>query len=72
MPLIRIDMFPGRTLEQKRELAEVLTREVSRIADCRPETINFIFTDVSRENWGLNGFLFCDEYEYENQPNNTS
>ncbi len=72
MPLIRIDMFPGRTLEQKRELAEVLTREVSRIADCRPEMINFIFTDVSRENWGRNGFLFCDEYEYENQPNNTS
>jgi 4-oxalocrotonate tautomerase len=65
-------MFPGRTLEQKRELAEVLTREVSRIADCRPETINFIFTDVSRENWGRNGFLFCDEYEYENQPNNKS
>ncbi len=68
MPFIRIDMFPGRTLEQKRELAEVLTREVSRIANCKPETINFIFTEVSRENWGRNGHLFCDAYEYENDP----
>ena len=28
MPFIRVDWFPGRTLEQKRELAEVLTREL--------------------------------------------
>lgn len=72
MPFIRIDMFPGRTLEQKREMAKVLTREISRIAKCKPETINFIFTDVSRENWGRNGFLFCDEYEYENDPKTDS
>jgi len=72
MPFIRIDMFPGRTLEQKREMAEVLTREISRIAKCKPETINFIFTDVSRENWGRNGFLFCDEYEYENDSETDS
>ncbi|MCA1454127.1 tautomerase family protein [Bradyrhizobium sp. BRP22] len=69
MPFIRIDWFPGRTIEQKRELAEVLTREFARIAKCRPETINFIFTEVSREDWGRNGNLFCDAYEYENDPN---
>ncbi|CAN7167318.1 tautomerase family protein [Rhizobium sp. LjRoot30] len=68
MPFIRVDWFPGRTLEQKRELAEVLTREFARIAKCKPETINFIFTDVSREDWGRNGKLFCDAYEYENEP----
>jgi len=68
MPFIRVDWFPGRTLEQKRELAEVLTREFARIAQCKPETINFIFTDVSREDWGRNGKLFCDAYEYENDP----
>ncbi len=68
MPFIRIDMFQGRTLEQKREIAEVLTREISRIAKCKPETINYIFTDVDRESWGRNGTLFCDHYEYENDP----
>ena len=49
MPFIRIDWFPRRTLEQKRELAEVLTREFARIAKCKPETINFIFTEVGRK-----------------------
>jgi 4-oxalocrotonate tautomerase len=68
MPFIRVDWFPGRTLEQKRELAKVLTREFARIAKCQPETINFIFPDVSREDWGRNGKLFCDAYEYENDP----
>ncbi len=65
MPFIRVDWFPGRTLEQKRELAEVLTREFARIAKCKPETISFIFTNVDRENWGRNGKLFADEYEFD-------
>jgi 4-oxalocrotonate tautomerase len=66
VPFVRIDWFPGRTLDQKREVMEVLTRELSRIARCRPETINVIFTEVEREDWGRNGKLFCDAYEYEN------
>ena len=65
MPFVRIDWFPGRTLAQKREVIEVLTRELSRIAKCRPETVNVIFTDVAREDWGRAGKLFADEYEYE-------
>ena len=66
MPFIRVDWFPNRTLDQKREMIEVLTREFSRIAVCKPETFNVIFTDVDRENWGRAGKLFCYEYEYEN------
>jgi len=65
MPFVRIDWFPGRSLEQKREMVKVLTPEICRIAKCRPETVQFIFTDVTREDWGRNGSLFCDEYEYE-------
>ncbi|GEE03672.1 hypothetical protein nbrc107696_41180 [Gordonia spumicola] len=68
MPFVRIDWFPGRTLEQKREMVEVLTPEIARIAKCKTETIQFIFTDVTREDWGRNGKLFTDFYEYENDP----
>jgi len=67
MPLVHIEWLPGRSLEQKREVMEVLTRELSRIGDCRPETITVIFTDVTRENWGRNGKLFVDHYEYETE-----
>lgn len=61
MPLIQIDMFPGRTLEQKREMTEVLTREVCRIAKCTPQDVNIIFRDVAKEDWGLAGTLAVDE-----------
>ena len=65
MPLIRIDWFPGRTLDQKREVTEVITREMCRIAKCRPETITILFNEVEREDWGRAGTLFVDHYDYE-------
>ncbi|GAB6987012.1 tautomerase family protein [Nocardioides pyridinolyticus] len=65
MPLVRIDLFPGRSLEQKREITEVITRELVRIAECRPETITVMFNEVTRENWGRAGTLFVDEYPYD-------
>lgn len=68
MPFVRIDWFPGRTNDQKREMVATLTSEIARIAKCKPETIQFIFTDVARDDWGRNGKLFSDHYEYENDP----
>jgi 4-oxalocrotonate tautomerase len=65
MPLVRIDMFPGRTLDQKREITEVLTKELCRIAKCQPETITVMFNEVAREDWGRAGKLFIDEYPYD-------
>ena len=67
MPLVHIEWFPGRTLDQKREVMEVLTRELSRIAECPPGTITVIFSEVSREDWGRNGRLFCDFYEFDSE-----
>lgn len=71
MPLVHIEWFPGRTLDQKREVMEVLTRELSRIGNCEPGTITVIFTDVTRENWGRNGQLFCDHYEFDSSDGNS-
>lgn len=60
MPILRVEMWEGRTLEQKRELAEVLTRETARIAGCPPESIYLIFEDIKKENWAAGGRL-CSE-----------
>ncbi|MGW4587905.1 tautomerase family protein [Amycolatopsis thermoflava] len=60
MPHVRIDWFPGRTVEQKRELAEVLTREICRIGKCAPDSVGIVFTDVDTENWARAGKLFAD------------
>jgi 4-oxalocrotonate tautomerase len=57
MPIIRLEMLHGRTLEQKRELAEVLTRETARIARCPTDHVQIVFAEVDRDNWAIGGAL---------------
>jgi len=60
MPIIRIEMVAGRSQEQKRELAEALTRETARIAGTSPSSIMVIIEDVAKENWAVGGKLLSD------------
>lgn len=60
MPIITIDMLEGRTLEQKRELAEVITREVCRITNAPPEAVTIIIRDMPATNLAKAGRLRYD------------
>lgn len=62
MPIIRIEMWEGRSLEQKRELVEVYTREMARICGCGADSIYIVIDDVKKENWGAGGRLCSDKY----------
>ncbi|MSQ61346.1 MAG: 4-oxalocrotonate tautomerase [Dehalococcoidia bacterium] len=57
MPIIRVEMWAGRTREQKAELAKAITDAVVNIARTSPESTIVIFDDVQRENWAENGKL---------------
>lgn len=57
MPIIRIEMWPGRTLSQKAELARVITEAVVTIAHTRPEDTIIIFSEVPKEHWAVGGVL---------------
>ncbi|NMC28281.1 MAG: 4-oxalocrotonate tautomerase [Syntrophomonadaceae bacterium] len=61
MPIINVKMIAGRSLEQKRELAEVLTREVVRILNVKPEVVELIIDEYPRENWSSAGQLYSDK-----------
>jgi 4-oxalocrotonate tautomerase len=52
MPVIQITMSQGRTVEQKRELVSVLTKEAARILKTREQAIRVLIYEVSKENWG--------------------
>src|SRR3546814_4858616 len=45
-----VEMLKGRTLEQKRELADVMTREYVRICGGQPDAIYVVIDDVEKEN----------------------
>ncbi len=62
MPVIRVEMFAGRSVDQKRELVAVLTRETARIAKCSADSVQIVITDVTKENWGVGGQLSLDKY----------
>lgn len=46
MPQISIKMYEGRTKEQKDEIVDVFTRELSRIIDREPEFISIEFNEI--------------------------
>jgi len=57
MPIVRVEMWSGRTGEQKAELARAITDAVVNIAKAAPEATTVIFEDVTKENWAIGGVL---------------
>ena len=60
MPVIQITLSLGRSLEQKRELIKVLTKETARIMKTDEEKVRVLIYEVSKENWGNAGVLGVD------------
>ena len=57
MPIVRVEMWPGRTKDQKAELARLITDAIVTVAKTTPEATIVIFEDVSKENWAVGGVL---------------
>lgn len=57
MPIVRVELWPGRTQAQKAELAKAITDAVVRIAKTTPEATIVIFDEVAREDWAQGGKL---------------
>lgn len=55
MPVIRVEWLAGRDQDQKKEVATVFTRELSRIAKCTESDVQIVFIDVERKNWAVGG-----------------
>ncbi|MEQ8200775.1 MAG: 4-oxalocrotonate tautomerase [Syntrophomonadaceae bacterium] len=61
MPIINIKMLEGRSLEQKRELVQALTRETVRILNIKPEVVEMVIEEYPRTNWASAGQLYTDK-----------
>ncbi|MGB3129062.1 MAG: tautomerase family protein [Dehalococcoidia bacterium] len=60
MPIVRVEMWEGRTQAQKAELARVITEAVVTIAHTTPEATIIIFEDIAKSNWATGGTLASD------------
>ena len=60
MPIIRAEMWEGRSVDQKRRIARELSDALVRIIDCDPTTVRVLISDYSPENWAVGGRLQVD------------
>lgn len=61
MPTIHVQLFAGRTVEQKRALAKALTDATVATLGAKPASVDVIFTDVQRQDWATGGELWSDK-----------
>lgn len=60
MPTYHVELFEGRTPEQKKKLAEEITRVTVEVLGGSATSIDIIFNDVKRENWATGGKLWSE------------
>jgi len=61
MPTIRVEMFEGRTPEQKRALAKELTEGCVRALGVSPEAVDVLIFDVPKQHWSSAGVLWSEK-----------
>lgn len=61
MPTIRVEMFEGRTAEQKRELVKALTQACVDTIGAKPESVDILLFDIKPSEWATGGELWSDK-----------
>ena len=51
MPHIIINLYPGRTTEQKNQLAREIVKNVTQIAVCEEKSVSVAFEEVQPVDW---------------------
>lgn len=51
MPFVHVELYPGRTPEQKTACARAITEAIQKHLNAPPEATHIVFTDVEKANW---------------------
>ncbi len=58
--MIHVEMFAGRTGDQKREFAKAVTDAFVHTCGGTPQSVQIVFTDVAKADWAVAGALASD------------
>ncbi|MCE5330183.1 tautomerase family protein [bacterium] len=61
MPYVNIYLIEGRTVEQKREMADKITDVVSEVGKVPRESVHILFIDLPKTNISKGGVLTSDK-----------
>lgn len=59
MPIVRIEMLPGRSDAVKQALARRITEAFEEVCGIRPEVLDIVFQTVERGDWFVGGQSFA-------------
>jgi 4-oxalocrotonate tautomerase len=57
MPVVTVQMYTGRTSQQKRALVRAITDAMVQHAGAKPDNLHVILQEVPKENWALAGVM---------------
>jgi 4-oxalocrotonate tautomerase len=60
MPKVTIQLFKGRTLDQKRAMVEKVTDAIAETVNARKEAIDITIIEVDKEDCAIGGKLYSD------------
>lgn len=61
MPTIRVEMFEGRTPEQKKEFVKAVTEVTARTLGTSPEAVDVILFEIKKTDWATGGVLWSEK-----------
>ncbi|KAE8754634.1 4-oxalocrotonate tautomerase [Paraburkholderia madseniana] len=59
MPIVRIELSPGRTHEQKAKYVEEVTRLTSEVLKCPVESVDVMFIEIPPADWAHAGKFYA-------------
>lgn len=60
MPIVTVQMYRGRSTDQKRALAKAMTDAMVTHAGAKPDNLVVVIQEIDKENWAMGGRLGID------------
>jgi len=61
MPIIHVNMYEGRTIDQKRKMVVAMTDAVVKSLDVKPDAVRIILHDIPKHNIAVAGVLASEQ-----------
>ena len=60
MPIVLVKMYEGKTMDQKRNLVEGITKLVTDVLDTERSAVRVLFDEYPKDNWAIAGEIVSD------------
>lgn len=61
MPTIRVELFEGRTPEQKKAFVKAITEATCQTLGTAPESVDVLIFDIKKTEWATGGVLWSEK-----------